>query len=227
MPEAVMIFAAGFGTRMKPLTDDRPKPLIEVAGRPLVDHTLELVRAVAPARIVANLHYLPEKLEQHLAGQDVTLIREEPDILDTGGGLRNAVPLLGDGPVWTTNTDAIWGGANPFEMLRAAWDPARMDALMIAVDPAKAVGHQGAGDFTMAEDGKLARGPGMIYGGVQIIKTEGLGQIAQRAFSLNLLWDLMLAEGRLFGLRYPGSWCDVGHPGGIALAEQMIAARDV
>jgi MurNAc alpha-1-phosphate uridylyltransferase len=226
-PQAVMLFAAGFGTRMGELTRELPKPLIPVAGRPLIDHALDLARAVRPARIVANLHYLPDLLAAHLAPQGVALSRESPGILDTGGGLRQALPLLGPGPVFTLNSDAIWDGPNPLDLLGAAWDPGRMDALLICVPRTRAIGHAGAGDFLADADGRLTRGPGMVYGGAQIVEPGGLGAIPDRAFSLNLLWDRMLAGGRLYGLEYPGRWCDVGHPGGIALAEAMLKGAHV
>lgn len=222
-----MLFAAGFGTRMGALTADRPKPLIRVGGRALIDHTLDLARDAGVARKVANLHYKAGMLADHLAGTDVQLSEEQPDILETGGGLRHALPLLGQGPVFTMNTDAIWHGPNPLDLARAAWDPDRMDALLVCIEPSSAVGHAGDGDFTPDTEGRLTRGPGLIYGGVQIIRTEGLAEIADSVFSLNLLWNRMLAEGRLFGLRYPGQWCDVGHPDGIAQAERMIGYRDV
>ncbi|WP_170760954.1 nucleotidyltransferase family protein [Ruegeria lacuscaerulensis] len=222
-PNAVMLFAAGFGTRMGALTKDRPKPLIEVAGRPLIDHALDLVDDLRPNRVVANLHYLPEQLEAHLGPKGVLISREEPDILETGGGLRAALPLLGSGPVFTLNTDAIWSGPNPLTLLREAWDPDRMDALMMCVPTAQAIGHTGKGDFTADEDGRITRGPGLIYGGAQIMKTGGLQNFSEKAFSLNLLWDQMQKQGRLFALSYPGRWCDVGRPEGIALAEGLIA----
>ncbi|MFG6566825.1 nucleotidyltransferase family protein [Sulfitobacter sp. 1A13679] len=226
-PDAIMMFAAGFGTRMKHLTQNQPKPMVPVAGRPLIDHTLDLARGISPARIVANLHYLPDQLEAHLKAQDVQTVIETPQILDTGGGLRNALPLLGTGPVFTMNSDAIWAGANPLEMLRNAWDPARMDALLMTVPLENTLGHGGTGDFTRTADGRLQRGPGEVYGGVQIIKTDLLADIEAEAFSLNLLWDMMLARGTLFGLPYSGRWCDVGHPGGIRLAESLLAGADV
>ncbi len=216
------MFAAGFGTRMKHLTAARPKPLITVAGKPLIDHALDLAQAVEPPVIVANLHYRPQMLQAHLAPLGVRTITETPDILETGGGLRNALPLLGTGPVITMNTDTIWRGPNPLRLLIEAWDPARMDALLMGVPPAQALEHEGTGDFTMDADGRLSRGPGVIYGGVQIIKTDLLHEIAEDVFSLNLVWDRM--AGRMFGLRYPGRWCDVGHPDGIAAAENLIAA---
>jgi len=221
-----MLFAAGFGTRMQHLTRDTPKPLIEVAGRSLIDHALDLANAVAPPRIVANLHYLPELLEKHLAPLGVMTVLEAPDILDTGGGLRHALPELETDPVMTLNTDAVWQGTNPLTLLLEAWDPAKMDALLIAIPTDQAVGHAG-GDFDIDPDGCLSRGHTLIYGGAQIIKTELLHDIAQTAFSLNLVWDMMLARQRLFGLRYPGRWCDVGHPGGVTEAEHMIARPHV
>ena len=227
MPDAVMLFAAGFGTRMGALTAERPKPLIEVAGRPLVDHALEIAEGIAPRRIVANLHYLPDALEAHLAPRGVALSRETPDILETGGGLRAALPLLGPGPVFTMNTDAVWDGPNPLALLRKAWDPARMDALLLCLPRDRALGHAGRGDFVIGPDGRAARGPGLVYAGAQIIEPSGLHDIPMRAFSLNLLWDRMLAAGRLHAIAYPGRWCDVGRPEGIALAEAMLEGRDV
>lgn len=222
-----MLFAAGFGTRMGALTAEQPKPMVPVAGRPLIDHALDLIEPLALPRVVVNLHYRPEPLRAHLNGRGVAFSLETPDILDTGGGLRQALPLLGDGPVFTMNTDAIWQGPNPLDLLSRAWDPARMDALLICVPRENAIGHAGAGDFLLDADGRLSRGPGHVYGGVQIVKTDGLADIPQRAFSLNLLWNRMAEAGRLFGLAYPGHWCDVGHPEGIALAERLLEARDV
>lgn len=226
-PDAVMMFAAGFGTRMRHLTKDRPKPMVPVAGRPLIDHALDLAKGVAPARIVVNLHYKPEPLLLHLEGRGVHTIVETPDILETGGGLRNALDLLGARPVFTMNTDAIWSGPNPLALLAAKWDPGAMDALLITIPLPQAVGYAGTGDFVMADDGRLSRGPGVIYGGVQIIKTDMLHAIHDRAFSLNVPWDTMLAEGRMFGLDYPGRWCDVGHPEGIPLAEALLKDHHV
>jgi len=219
----VMMFAAGFGTRMKHLTADRPKPMVEVAGRPLIDHTLTLAREISPPCIVTNLHYRPELLKDHLSPLGVQTIVEAPDILETGGGLRNALPILGCGPVITMNTDALWRGPNPLRLLLDAWDPTRMDALLMGIPAEHALEHVGQGDFTKDLDGRLSRGPGLVYGGVQILKTDLLADISQRAFSLNLVWDLMLARGRLHGLRYPGMWCDVGHPGGVMTAERMLS----
>ncbi len=221
------MFAAGFGTRMRPLTADMPKPMVPVGGRPLIDHALALAKGVASGPIVANLHYKPQMLVDHLMPQGVATIIEAPDILETGGGLRNALPLLGQGPVYTMNTDAIWAGPNPLAALASAWRPDVMDGLLMLIQPDLAKGYAGQGDFTLHDDGTLSRGAGMIYGGVQIIKTDMLHDIQETAFSLNLLWDLMLADRTLHGLAYTGRWCDVGHPGGIAQAETLLAAHDV
>ncbi len=226
-PHALMLFAAGFGTRMKHLTKTQPKPMIKVAGKPLIDHAIDLGRDAGCAPIVANLHYLPDVLEAHLAPQSVQTVTELPDILETGGGLRNALPVLGAKPVFTSNTDAVWAGPNPLRLLADAWRPEVMDALLMTVPLDHAVGHGGGGDFDLDANGALTRGGAMIYGGVQIIKTDGLADIDLAKFSLNLLWDRMLQDGRLHGLTYPGRWCDVGHPEGITLAEQMLENADV
>ncbi len=222
-PQAAMLFAAGFGTRMGELTKDRPKPLIEVAGRPLIDHTLDLMENIRPKRVVANTHYLADQMAAYLEAKDIAVSHEKERILETGGGLRAALPLLGSDPVFTLNTDAIWAGPNPLLLLRDAWDPKEMDALLMCVPVARTLGHSGPGDFSADQNGRIVRGPELIYGGVQIIKTDGLHDIQQEVFSLNLFWDQMQAQGRLFALYYPGRWCDVGRPEGIALAEGLLA----
>lgn len=223
----LMLFAAGFGTRMGRLTAHRPKPLIEVAGRALIDHALSLAEAHGAHPVVANLHYLPDELERHLSGRNIHLSHESPDILETGGGLRAALPLLGPGPVFTMNTDAVWRGPNPLDHLAALWDPARMDALLLCVPPARALGHSGTGDFRIGPDMRASRGPGSVYSGLQIIKPDLLHSVPEPSFSLNRIWNMMLARGRLCATDYPGRWCDVGRPEGIALAEAMLQDGDV
>lgn len=219
----LMLFAAGFGTRMGALTADRPKPMISVAGRPLIDHALDVAADAGVTRTVVNLHYRPEMIEAHLAQRPVITIREDPDILETGGGLRNALPLLGKSPVFTLNSDAVWRGPNPLTLLAQAWDPTRMDALLMCVPVAQTRGYDGTGDFTVDASGHITRGPGLVYSGAQITKTDRLQTVATEAFSLNVIWTAMQADHRLCGLTYPGTWCDVGHPRGIALAEEMLA----
>lgn len=226
-PLPLMLFAAGFGTRMGALTRDRPKPLIPVAGRPLIDHALDLATEVGADPIVVNLHYYAEMLRAHLAGRNVIPRIEAPDILDTGGGLRAALPDLGTGPVATLNPDVIWRGPNPLMQLRAAWNPAVMDALLVCVPLHRCVGRTGAGDFSADADGQLRRGGNLVYGGAQILKTELLHDMDAGAFSLNRVWDVMAQENRLYSVEYDGKWCDVGRPEGIELAETLLAAPHV
>lgn len=222
-PSAAMVFSAGFGTRMGELTKTRPKPLIEVAGRPLLDHALQLTRD-AGLRTVVNAHYKAEMIEAHLKDRpDVALQVERPDILDTGGGLKAALPILGDDPVYTLNSDAVWAGPNPLDCLRTAWRPADMGALLLLVPLARTVGYSRAGNFAADTQGRLTRDAGgMVYTGAQVLHTGGLAGISQSSFSLNVLWDQMLPDGLVFGIEYPGHWADVGTPEGIALAAQML-----
>lgn len=223
-----MLFAAGFGTRMGALTKDRPKPLVPVAGRALLDHALALTEVAGIQRRVINTHYHADQIADHVAGRsDILLSHETGLILETGGGLRNALPLLGSDPVLTLNTDAVWRGPNPLTMLQAAWRPDEMDALLLCLPRAQAIGHKGNGDFLIGPDGRLTRGAGVVYSGAQIIKTDSLNAIPETAFSLNLVWERMRENGRLFGIDHTGHWCDVGSPEGITQAENMLAQTDV
>lgn len=226
MPDAVMLFAAGRGTRMAPLTDHMPKPLVRVAGRPLLDHALDLVAAAKLPRCVVNTHYRAAQIAAHLSTRPEIRISPEPEErLETGGGLRAALPLLGPGPVFTLNSDAVWSDPGALSQLRAAWDPARMDALLLLIPAERAHGHAGAGDFSCADDGRLTRGGPLTYTGAQIIAPDSLAEIPDRVFSLNTLWDRMAMQGRLCGLVYSGHWADVGTPEGIAIAETMLATH--
>ncbi len=220
-----MIFAAGFGTRMGDLTRDKPKPLINVAGQALIDHALTWVSGYGVETVVVNLHYKADMLRTYLVGRNILFSEETPDILETGGGLKAALPMMGHGPVFTMNSDAVWSGPNPLHYLAERWDPNRMDALLLCVPPANAIGHSGTGDFLINADGHLSRGPGEIYSGLQIIKSDKVADVKKRVFSLNVVWDAALESGRVFGASYPGKWCDVGHPTGIALAEEMLGTR--
>jgi N-acetyl-alpha-D-muramate 1-phosphate uridylyltransferase len=224
-PPPLMLFAAGFGTRMGALTAARPKPLIPVAGRPLIDHALALADAAGITRLVANTHYLPDQITAHLAPRGVAISHETPAILETGGGLKAALPLLGRNPVLTLNTDAVWTGENPLTQLIAAWDGARMDGLLLLLPASQATGHSGTGDFLMDADGRLTRAmgaAGTVYLGAQMLRTDGLSDISEEVFSLNLLWDRMITDRRLFGVIHAGRWCDVGRPEGIAQAEALL-----
>lgn len=227
---ALMIFAAGFGTRMGALTATQPKPMIRVAGRPLIDHALDQALAAGADPIVVNLHYLGDQLARHLADRPVLLSWERTKILETGGGLRHALPLLGPGAVGTLNSDAVWTGENPLTQLDAAWDDRRMDALLLLAPVAKATGHGPGADFAMDGDGRLSRhagtgDAGLVFLGAQIIATKALDGIPDDVFSLNLVWDRMMSAGRLHGLIHRGGWCDVGRPSSIAQAERLLSGR--
>lgn len=225
MPFPLMVFAAGFGTRMGALTANRPKPMVPVAGKPLIDHALDLASDAKVGPTVVNLHYLAGQLETHLQNRPIALSHERTQILETGGGLRKALPLLGSGPVMTLNSDAVWTGQNPLTQLAARWDDARMDALLLLLPAEKARGHSGTGDFLLDDLGRLTRAAGakgLVYLGAQILRPDGLQDIDKDVFSLNLLWDQMIAEGRAYGLIHQGGWCDVGRPEGIATAEALL-----
>jgi MurNAc alpha-1-phosphate uridylyltransferase len=200
--------------------------MIPVAGKPLIDHALELIQGQGFSTVVVNLHYFPDQIKTHLAGRPVSFSDETDALLETGGGLKAALPLLGSSPVLTMNTDAVWAGPNPVPLLTEAWDPVAMDALLMCVARENAIGHGGNGDFLL-DQGRLKRGPGLVFTGIQIIKTDLLAEISEQAFSLNRLWNEMLERGRVSGLTYPGKWADVGHPEGITLAEQMLRDADV
>ena len=215
-----LLFAAGKGTRMAPLTNAQPKPLISVAGKPLLDHAYDYVADAGCAPIVINTHYLGTMIKSYVASRDVLISDESDQLRETGGGLRHALPLLGGSPVLTMNTDAVWAGPNPVETLLSAWQP-EMECLLLLVAKDNVRGHPGAGDFDMTPDSHLMRGRSLIYTGVQIVRTDRLAKMAEDVFSMNLVWDAMIAHQGLFGAVYDGQWCDVGQPESIALAEAM------
>ncbi len=231
-PDAVMVFAAGFGTRMGALTKHRPKPLIEVAGKPLISYSLQLARQAGLHRIVVNSHYHAEQLESYLSGHpDVTTLRETPDILETGGGLRNALPLLNSNPVFTLNSDMVWTGDNPLTALAKGWDGARMDALLMLIPTQNVAQNTSPGDFFLDETGRIDwrgkrdKAP-FMYTGAQIIKTDLLDQFAEKTFSLTAVWDKMIQSGRVFGLVHSGGWVDIGQPERISVAEAALQRND-
>jgi N-acetyl-alpha-D-muramate 1-phosphate uridylyltransferase len=227
---SVMIFAAGLGTRMGALTADRPKPLLRAAGRPLLDHALAAARGVRPPRIVVNAHAHAGQVAAHLAeAAPDALISHEAERLETGGGLKRALPLLGEGPTFTLNADAVWLGPNPLALLLDQWRPADMTALLMLVPRDRARAHAGPGDFFLGGDARLAHRGGaaeapLVYTGAQLIDPAGLAAVREEAFSLWRLWSHLLADGRLYGAVYPGDWIDVGTPAGLAAADAAAAA---
>ncbi|NNE88939.1 MAG: nucleotidyltransferase family protein [Silicimonas sp.] len=215
-----MIFAAGFGTRMGKLTQSVPKPLVPLAGRPMVDYTIDLLRDAGVERIVANTHYLGDVIEPHLRARNIKVVSEAPDILDTGGGLKAALPALGSDVVLTVNPDAAWTGPNPIKRLQAAWR-SDMQALLMLVPLEDAKTPRDAGDFSL-EHGEIRRNGSYLYSGAQIIRTNRLNEIMERSFSLNAYWDLLLETGPLHGVVHKGGWCDIGNPAGLRTAERML-----
>lgn len=221
----LMLFAAGLGTRMGALTQTRPKPLIPVKGRALIDHALDIVTAFGPKTCVVNTHYLALLLETHLADRDVTLVHE-PMLLETGGGVVNALDQLGGSPIVTFNSDAIWRGPNPLNIVAQAWDDDEMEALLLCIPKDRAIGYKGTGDFSIDQSGRVTRQGDFVYTGVQIIKTAPILAVNEPTFSLNRVWDQLIPMGRAKAVVYDGQWVDVGTPEGIELAEALLDTGD-
>jgi MurNAc alpha-1-phosphate uridylyltransferase len=229
-----MVLAAGMGVRMRPLTDRIPKPLVPVAGKPLLDHVLDRLAGVGVETAVVNVHHLASQIEHHLAGRQapaIVISDEREALLDTGGGVVKALPILGSAPFFHLNADTIWiDGVKPNLLrLAGAFDPNRMDALLLLAATSGSVGYGGRGDFTMAPDGRLARrsernvAP-FVYAGVAILDPAPFSTAPPGAFSLNLLFDRAIETGRLHGLRLDGVWMHVGTPEAIVAAETAILA---
>jgi len=229
MIETAMILAAGLGTRMRPLTDALPKPLIKVAGKPLIDHMLDSLAAAGVRRAVVNLHYKADQLRAHLAGYsalDIVLSDETGALLDSGGGVKKALADLGDGPFFTVNSDSLWikGVSGVFERLADDFDPAAMDALMLVAETPYSTGYDGPGDFLLDADGRLSWRPErqvapFVWTGAQVITAKAFDDTPDGPFSMRLIWDRMIAAGRLHGVRHDGMWLHVGTPQAIDEAE--------
>lgn len=229
-----MVLAAGLGKRMRPLTATRPKPLVEVAGKPLLDHVLDRLRAVGIARAVVNTHYLADAVVAHLKDQaqdlEILVSDETGELLETGGGVTKALPLIEDETFLIVNSDNLWvdGPVDAIRLLEQRWDEKEMDALLLVVPLANAHCHGGVGDFRMDPVGRLSRrAPGkpapFVYTGVQIVSRRLFRDAPAGAFSMNLLWNRAIAEGRVFGLVHEGLWFDVGTPPAIAKTEAILA----
>jgi MurNAc alpha-1-phosphate uridylyltransferase len=223
MSTPLMIFAAGFGTRMGALTRDLPKPLLSVAGQSLISRAIALGRDAGCDPIVANTHYLSEKLAPVLDEAGVYRSHEPGPILDTGGGLKKALPTLGRGVVATLNPDAVWLGDNPIRVLLAHGLPNGADAALLLVPAARAHARTGPGDFSL--DGtRPVRGGPLIYTGAGLIRSDAVARWPEDVFSLNAVWDEAAAAGRLVAQVYDGAWCDVGHPDGLKEAERLLGS---
>ncbi len=232
MPSTAMVLAAGLGTRMRPLTDRLPKPLIEVAGKALIDHSLDRFADAGVRRAIVNVHYRADQMEAHLAKRtrpEIIISDERALLLETGGGLNRARVHLSDAPVFCTNTDAILvdgDGPEACAALADGWRDTAMDALLLLVPIGLASGYDGVGDFDLGADGSLdwRRGPSapFVYTGLQIIRPALLDGEAEGPFSLRVLWDKARANGRMRGLLHNGPWMHVGDPQGLALAEAFF-----
>lgn len=230
-----MVMAAGLGKRMRPLTATRPKPLVEVAGKPLIDHVFDHLRAAGVKRAVVNVHYLADTLEAHVTDRfddiEVVVSDERRQLMETGGGLVQARALLGDAPVLVVNSDNLWvdGPVDAIKLLASRWDDAIMDALLLVVPYARANNHTGQGDFRVAADGRIvgrrkegAAAP-FVYTGIQILHPRIIRDWPEGPFSTNLFWSRAIEAGRAYAQVHQGLWFDVGTPAAIPKTEAVIA----
>ncbi|MBM3581547.1 MAG: nucleotidyltransferase family protein [Alphaproteobacteria bacterium] len=231
---SAMVLAAGLGTRLRPLTDRLPKPLVPVAGLTLLDHALDRLAAAGVTTAVVNLHHLGDMIAEHLKGRSapkIILSREERR-LETGGGVRHALPLLGAGAFFVVNADVLWlnGPYDALRRLQNDWRESEMDALLLLLETTAAFGYDGAGDFLADPAGRLARRPEReiapyLFTGVQILHPRLFEDAPAGAFSLNVLYDRALAAGRLYGVVHDGEWFHVGTAEGLAEAEDFLRVR--
>jgi MurNAc alpha-1-phosphate uridylyltransferase len=234
-PDTVMVLAAGLGTRMRPLTNDRPKALVTVRGRALIDHVLDGFVAAGVKRAVVNVHAFADMLEEHVLRRrdiEISISDERALLLETGGGLKHALPLLGPGPIWVRNIDTICieHGAPSLDALAKAWNPETMDALLMTTRTDSALGFHESGDFFQGEDGRLRfKGDGetgpYVYVGAHITKLDLVRDGPDGPFSLTPIWRQIAPKGRLYGVAPRGTWMHVGDPDARAAAEARLAAE--
>ncbi|MDD3798731.1 MAG: nucleotidyltransferase family protein [Novosphingobium sp.] len=231
--DTAMVMAAGLGKRMRPLTSTRPKPMVKVWGKPLIDHALDRLDAAGVAKAVVNVHYMPDSLEAHVLARKTPqcLISDERELLlETGGGMVKAQPLLPD-PFYCLNSDNLWldGPVDCFRQLSDLWDAAAMDALLLMVPHAGARNYRGWGDFHLDPLGRVSRRRNgrvapFIYTGIQLVSHRLLRDAPEGPFSTNVLWDRAIADGRLFGTTFTGEWFEVGDPGAVAATEAALTS---
>lgn len=226
-----MVLAAGYGERMRPLTETMPKPLVPLMGRALIDHVLDRLAAAGVDTAVVNVHYLPEQIEAHMRARakrppKIVISDERERLLDTGGGTKKALRTLGDGPFFIHNSDSVWreGAATALPHMLRLWDPQRMDCLLLLAPLSTSLGYAGPGDFDMVPDGRVTRrAEGRVvpfaFAGVSLCTASLFDDAPDGPFSLNVLWDRALAKGRLYGVRLDGRWMHVGTPEALAEAE--------
>jgi MurNAc alpha-1-phosphate uridylyltransferase len=216
-----MVLAAGLGTRMRPLTDDRPKALVEVGGRALIDHVLDRLADAGVENAVVNVHWFADRLQDHLSRRTrprITISDEREELLETGGGLKKARPLVGDDPIWVANIDSVWtGGGHALHQLAELWDPERMDAALLLASREQSIGFEGRGDVFLEPDGRLrfrgdAPNAPYAYMGVHITKPQIVDDGPAGPFSLTPSWRRLADQGRLYGAVLDGFWMHVGDP---------------
>ena len=227
-----MVLAAGVGARMRPLTDTRPKSLVEVKGKPLIEFGFERLRAAGVKKAVVNVHYLAEQIEAWVKRQTAPIIEissERGELLDTGGGVANALPLLGPAPFFVLNSDSFWTeGAEPaLQRLRNAWNGEVMDCLLLLCPLNRTLGYHGKGDFLLSNEGRVSR-PGtragaLVFIGAYLVHPRLFAGSPSGRFSMNLLWDRAIGRSRLFGVSHTGEWIHVGTPDAISDAEKALA----
>ncbi|OJW49059.1 MAG: hypothetical protein BGO67_10840 [Alphaproteobacteria bacterium 41-28] len=228
MIKSAMILAAGLGKRMRPLTDTLPKPLIPVGGKTMLGRAFEHLKRIQVSNIVVNTHYLAPLMEEYLWNHHPeALISHEDILLETGGGIKKALSLLGEEPFFTLNGDSIWSGGQGLQVMGQAWNEEKMDALLLLIPREKALGCQGRGDFFMSEQGVLSR-PGKdqdapyVYIGVQVVHPHLFQGAPEGSFSMNLLWDKALPKGRLYGVVHQGEWFHISTPGDVKKYELFL-----
>lgn len=230
-PKTAMVLAAGLGTRMRPITDTLPKPLVRIAGRTLLDWGLDSLAAAGVSRAVVNVHYLPDQIIAHVAGREhpaIMVSDERAGLLDSAGGIVKALPLLGEKPFLLLNADTFWidRGTPDLDRLALEWDEQRMDILLMLADLSSATGHSGGTDFLLGGDNRLTRAKGdpagLVYAGAAILHPRIFGGAAVEPASLNRYFDAAIAAGRLYGMRMNGHWITVGTPDAIPLAEDAV-----
>lgn len=236
-PKIAMVLAAGLGTRMRPLTDDRPKALVEVGGKALIDHMLDRLAAAGVETAVVNVHAFADRLEAHLKARTakaprIVISDERPQALETGGGIKHALPLLGEGPIWVANIDSVWieHGASAIDAVAAAWDPQAMDVCLMLASTAGSLGFHDSGDVFLGEDGVVRfKDPGesapLVYVGVHICKPAIVADGPDGPFSLLPLWKRLAADRRVHGVAPDGLWMHVGDPNAKLAAEAKLSER--
>jgi MurNAc alpha-1-phosphate uridylyltransferase len=225
--------AAGLGTRMRPLTENKPKPLVEVGGKPLIDHAIDRLVAAGVTMIVVNVHFRADLLKQHLAGRknvEIRISEETDELLGTGGGVVRALSHFGGAPFFIHNSDSIWieGFGHALDRMIARWDDSEMDALLLMASVVTSIGYEGPGDFMMDPEGHLSRVPErrmspFAFPGVQIVHPRLFADAPKGAFSTNVVWDRAIEKNRLYGIRLDGVWMHVGTPEALVEAEDFLA----